>query len=434
MVQLNNTFKQLAVHDGQPARATKPQQARPRTKVPAATANANAFASLPSSTAALLSLLAGLTSSSRRSPAFTPTLQHVKSLLYNKDYLAAFGTDSEQGERWREVYFARWTPARAVLYERAFRELGIARILGWGDEHEGRDGGREVSEARRERGRARAKREDDDGTREGESVEHRVIMVGAGAGAEIVALGCVLDAATSRRGPRGSDERRGQLRPRVRVQAIDQGNWANLVRRMDDSMKTEWSALRTGEDTVGGGLEIDFVRGDVLSTFAAPPSTTTTTTATSSDGAPPLTPSLDTPNFDFDLTCRSLKLVTICFTITELLLQSRVSTLRFLSTLTSSAPRGLHLLIVEGASLAVIPIGTSGRTYPLGQLLDHALLGGGGERDGQWDVVESHEGKWYRMPDGAEAVYNDDVDEGAKKGTRVKLENSRVVLRLYRKR
>ncbi|GAA5822716.1 hypothetical protein JCM5353_000640 [Sporobolomyces roseus] len=142
------------------------------------------------------------------------------------------------------------------------------------------------------------------------------------------------------------------------------------------------------------------------------------------------------PLLNLDLSSPNLKLVTICFTITELLLQSRPSTLRFLSTLTASAPTGSapkdsHLLFIGFVPLALIPIGTSGRTYPLGQLLDHALCGGGGE-EAKWEIVKSEEGKWFRMPEGAEDVYNRDVEESGK-GMHVKLENSRVVLRLYRK-
>ena len=43
--------------------------------------------------------------------------------------------------------------------------------------------------------------------------------------------------------------------------------------------------------------------------------------------------------------------------------------------------------------------------------------------------MKSEDAKWYRMPNDADEVYN-----AMGKGTKVKLENSRVVLRLYRKR
>jgi len=162
-------------------------------------------------------------------------------------------------------------------------------------------------------------------------------------------------------------------------------------------------------------MELEFVQGDLLAAYSA-----------DSNASPsPL------PPLYLNLSSLNLRLVTICFTITELLLQSRPSTLRFLSTLTASAPKNSYLLIIESASLALIPIGTSGRTYPLGQLLDHALCGRG-EGEAEWEIVRSQEGKRFRMLEAAEDVYNRDVEESGK-GMHVKLENSRVVLRSYRK-
>ncbi|GAA5959770.1 hypothetical protein JCM3765_000097 [Sporobolomyces pararoseus] len=400
MVQLNNTFKQLSVRDDTSTRS----KAGPanRTKQTSTSLPSAATQTLSKSTTSLLELISRLTSHLRRSNQFTPTLQHVKTLLYNKEYLAAFGTEGEEGEKWREVYFARWTPARAVLYERAFRELKIDQLLGWEEDEEEKERKR-VAEERKKRGTTRETEEEDDSdVKEEQAAENEVLMIGSGAGAEVLALGCLLGSAKNEE---------GKQKPKIKVKAIDQGNWAELVRKMEEGMKEEWPTLAPPH-----GMELEFVQGDLLSSYnVAPPSETSTASS-----LPPL---------NLDLSSPKLKLVTVLFTITELLLQSRLSTLRFLSTLTASAPKGLHLLIIESASLALIPIGTSGRTYPLGQLLDHALCGGGG---GQWEIVKSEEAKWFRMPEGAEEVYNRDIEESGK-GIKVKLENSRVVLRLYRK-
>lgn len=274
-------------------------------------------------------------------------------------------------------------------------------MLGW-VEDEGEKEEREVREARRKR---EGKEVEEKVAETGDKVEDsEVIMIGSGAGAELLALGSLL----------GSSKRvEGKSVPRIKVKAIDQGSWGSLVNKMDQGMKEEWSALNDDK------FQLEFLQGDLLSDYSATPPTSST------PSFPPLNLNLGSPN---------LKLVTILFTITELLLQSRPSTLRFLSTLTSSAPKGLHLLIIESASLALIPIGTGGRTYPLGTLLDHALTGaaGGSGEDGKWEIVKSEEAKWFRMPEGAEEVYNKDVEENGK-GIKVKLENSRVVLRLYRK-
>ncbi|GAA5842814.1 hypothetical protein JCM5353_008116 [Sporobolomyces roseus] len=317
---------------------------------------------------------------------FTPTLQHGKSLLYNKEYLAAFATEGEEGENWGEVYFARWTPARTVLYERAFRELDVGAILGW--ETDVKEQKARAIEAERRRRETKKQQEDENQKERPVQVkakveEHEVIMIGAGAGAEVIALGCILGSANY--------EIPEESKPKIKVQAIDQGSWGELAREMDEGMKEEWKSLTEAGEGGKTKMELEFVQGDLLAAYSADP-----------NAAPsPL------PPLNLDLSPPKLKLVTICLTVTELLLQSRPSTLRFLSTLTASAPKDSYLLIIESASLALFATGTSGRIYNLGQLLDLALCGGAGG-----------EAKWEISQDG--------------KGMHVKLEHSRVVLRLYR--
>ncbi|POY72336.1 hypothetical protein BMF94_4638 [Rhodotorula taiwanensis] len=443
MVQLNNTFEQLRVSDAGPAqqhRPSRPAKVALRVRSGAEDAQGEADAGADSSSR-LLSLLSRLFSPLRRSPNFSSTLQHVKGLLYEKEYLAAFGTDTEEGERWREVYAARWVPARAVIYERIFEECGIARHLGW-DTTAVQVAAREQTEEEElaaDRQRARLRRQLRQEGRTGAEIDAAVakldqellasrtgagmdrgddgagatvetVMIGAGAGSEVVALGAVLGQAAL------ASEREttaiAPKRPRVKVQAIDQGSWDVLLDKMAAGLREDWPVLGSAggdDESAEEAFQVDFIKGDVLAKAPA--------------GDSAATPLSALPDFSSP----SLRLVTICFTITELLLQSRVATLRLFSDISRSAPRGTLLLIVESASLALIPLGKEGRTYPLGKLLDHALAGANG--DGAWEVVESEDAKWYRMPEDADEVYNE-----MGKGTRVKLENSRVVLRLYRKR
>ncbi|GAA6005096.1 25S rRNA (uracil2843-N3)-methyltransferase [Rhodotorula paludigena] len=421
MVQLNKTFDQLSLNERAAASGGRSAAAKSVSKSRSTVSES----SLPVSTAQLLTVLSRLFSPLRNSPTFAYTLQHVKGLLYNKEYLAAFGTDSDEGERWREVYAARWVPARAAMYERILRECTVAEALQWVEA----PGARELSEREeleRERERARRRRqarlegrpvEDEadtpaakDASRDSDTVD--VVMIGAGAGSEVVALGAILgDVATT-------DAARAK-RPRVRVKAVDQGSWGELLAKMEAGLQEDWPSLAQDEQS-SGGFDVAFVKGDILST--APSPSTSAASLPADDGA-------DLAQYlGIDFASPSLRLITICFTITELLLQSRLSTLRLLSHLSCSAPRGALLLVVESASLALIPLGKEGRTYPLGQLLDHALCGTDDEK-GEWEIVRSEDAKWYRMPEGAEEVYN-----GGGKGAHVKLENSRVVLRLYKKR
>ncbi|GAA5823892.1 hypothetical protein JCM11251_003334 [Rhodosporidiobolus azoricus] len=437
MVQLNNTFEQLGPND-RPSSASTAKTARPRPATTSASSS-SVIAPLSPSTTRLLTLLSLLFRPLRLSPSFLPALQTVKSLLFSKDYLRAFGSEGEEGERWREVYVSRWTPARAVVYARVFEECRLAEALGWAGEAGGEaglgEGEREERELKRERERAKRRREWKKGGKTAAEIEalekamdkaeveasqagsneaagevpeeHDVLMIGAGAGGEVLALGAALGAAAEK-------EAAPTKRPRVKVQVVDQGAWGRLLEKMAEGLRGEWQALSSPSSTTSADdcvsntphpFSVNFSQSDVLSPSSPLPSP-------SSPGG--------------------YRLITILYTLTELLLQSRPSTLSLLRkfSLPSFSSSGTLLLIVESASLALIPLGSSGRTYPLGVLLDHALCGAPGkEEEGQWERLRAEEGKWYRMPAGAEEAYNP-VGSGQK----IALENARVVLRLYRRK
>lgn len=334
---------------------------------------------------------------------------------------------------------ARWTPARAVMYERILAECAVAEALQWVEppshrqlsEEEELERERELARRRREARKAGKAVDELDNGLEGEALAKSdvpevldVVMIGAGAGSEVVALGGVLGAALASSASSAQDGAKPFRRPRIAVHAADQGSWSTLLGKMEAELHEEWPALE-GDETTGGGFGVNFVRGDIL---AAAPAPSPLSTSADEPAAPSSTsPTAAADALGLPFSSPSLRLITICFTITELLLQSRLSTLRLLSSISRSAPSGTLLLIVESASLALIPLGKEGRTYPLGTLLDHALCGAQG--DGAWETVKSEDAKWYRMPDGADEVYN-----AGGQGAIVKLENSRVVLRLFKKK
>jgi 25S rRNA (uracil2843-N3)-methyltransferase len=203
-----------------------------------------------------------------------------------------------------------------------------------------------------------------------------VICLGGGAGSEVVALGSLL----SRVGE-GWEGIGG-----VRVNVVDNCGWEKIVEKQQQGMVGLWKEME-------GRFDVGFTNADVLD--------------------------IDSP-IDYS----KATLVTLLFTISELFLQSRTKTMALLAHLSSNTPSGALLLIIESASLSEIPIGSSGRTYPLGTLLDHALASdksGNKGGKGAWEVVRAEESVWYRMPEGAKECYP------------LKLENTRVVIRLYRK-
>ncbi|SCV71575.1 BQ2448_3163 [Microbotryum intermedium] len=301
----------------------------------------------------LLAYLSDLAKPVLSSPDFKTQLQTVKSALYEKDYSRAFGSDLN-----RLVYTARWVPSRAIIYRRIYRaSLEIKETL-----------------------MAPVSTSNDDEDKK----LVKVLMLGGGAGSEVIALASLLERVTD-------------WSNRVEITAIDNSDWSDIIRRQSQGLFSSYP------DTLSPDrLAIKFLQADVLSALSAP-----------------------------EIPYAQAKLITILFTISELLLQARSTTLSLLAHLTQACQKGTLLLIVESAALAQIPIGTSGRSYPLGTLLDHALAPprvsskdrkeGESKEGPKWEILRSEDSTWYRMPIGASDCYP------------LALENSRVVLRLYRK-
>lgn len=109
---------------------------------------------------------------------------------------------------------------------------------------------------------------------------------------------------------------------------------------------------------------------------------------------------------------------TLFFTLHELLLASRPKTVAMFRQLTDATSLGDQLLVVESASLGTVKLGE--REYSLTWLLQHLLVS-----SGEW-AMEDHASKdaeWFRLPlEEAQRVYP------------IKLENSRVLVRLFTRR
>lgn len=219
----------------------------------------------------------------------------------------------------------------------------------------------------------------------------KVICLGGGAGSEVIAIGSLLSKVSEE-----TWERKG----RVEVVAVDNCDWSVVLKKQEDAMLDGWSALE-------GKFSVKFLQADIL---AFPTPSTEASTSTIS----PVEPIIP---------YHEATLITLLFTISELFLQSRLTTLKLLAHITAQSKRNTLLLVVESASLGQIPIGTSGRSHALSTLLDYTLSEDKGSGGGaaKWEKVREEESVWYRMPEGAASAYP------------LKLENSRVVIRLYRK-
>ncbi|KAK4050872.1 hypothetical protein OIV83_003294 [Microbotryomycetes sp. JL201] len=284
---------------------------------------------------------------------FGQTLQQVKGALYDKDYERAFGTD-----RYRLAYCARWVPSRALIYRRIFAENSRA-----------------ISTAIKGKGKLCQDDEADAGQQ-----GTRVVMVGGGAGSEVVAIASWF----AQQLVHGAED----MTTALNVTPVDTADWAHVLTAQQEAINRTHPQLENR-------FAVNFVRDDILD---------------------PTTQSLD---------WQSTSLVTILFTISELFLQSRPKTFSLLSTISTRVGPGTLLLIVESVALASIPVGSSGRSYPVGMLLDGALTLDKGKHDNeraQWECLCSEDAKWYRLPSDAQDAYPGQ-----------QLENTRVVIRLYRR-
>lgn len=360
-----------------------------------------------------------------------PHIQTLKSHLYNRDFESAFTDASDELLR---AYALRWSAARALGYVGLFR--GVARVVLGLDEH-----GHGVGHGKG----------DGDGL--------RVVCIGGGAGAEIVALAAAwralfYDAGSSSKGvgsgngieegvkdmsistSQKEDEKEKteeERRPGLSITAVDIADWSTVVERLDATIRdpdvpalrscsapllpipvpAPGPELKSSPDTAataaaegGGNFTVNFQRSDILTV----------------------------PDPDFNALFsgtqdkKSPNLVTLMFTLNELFSTSMAKATSFLLRLSDFLRPGTVLLVVDSpGSYSTLKLGGGAdgtkkeRQYPMKFLLDHTLLS---VAEGRWEKVFSQDSRWWRR-DPARLSY--DVGEGAG------LEDMRFQVHVYRR-
>lgn len=217
----------------------------------------------------------------------------------------------------------------------------------------------------------------------GEGSRTRIVSLGGGAGSELLAIASLV------RGQNIIDRRNGVASSSKSIDwvGVDFGPWNIVLNEFSDALKSLWHL----------DLPISNHQMDLLNR-----------------------PSPDTLA---PLITADTSLVTLFFTVCELMAQDRTSTIRLMHDLTTSLLSGGHLLVADSASdIAEFELGSSGRKWPVYMVLDAMLLGMKDD-DGRnkWRKVESEDSRWYRLA------------EGVADSWPVKLENTRYWYRLYRR-
>lgn len=301
-----------------------------------------------------------------------PLVQEVKGHLYNRDFATAFGKES-----YLEAYAARWSPSRA---------LGYADVL-WTLRHHFLHGPTDHSLA---------------AGSDGDSKDWKVLSLGGGAGAEVVALAGLQHFLLK-------DDTIRAYTKRLVVDAIDIADWRAVVERLQEhitslpplSKYASAAAKATNAALLDdSSVSISFSKCDVL------------------EDSTKIT----------NLRLADANLVTILFTLNELYSTSLPSTQRLLFNLTSSMKPGSLLLVIDSpGSYSTITLNETEKQYPMQWLLDHTLLKQvndnqkerGKEEVAKWEKIEEDESKWFRMPEGLKYP--------------IELENMRMQLHLYRR-
>jgi 25S rRNA (uracil2843-N3)-methyltransferase len=302
-------------------------------------------------------------------------LQEVKSHLYNRDFATAFGK-----QEYLEAYAARWSPSRALGYAELFWDL---RTHLWPD--------KEIGEGVYDEEMA-------------QKTSRKVVCLGGGAGAELVAL-----AGIQRLNAHGNKSSGNAIGQSYEVVAIDIADWTSVIDSIAKQVTTAPSISKYASAAVKAAniplvdsinFGVSFHQQDILSS-------------------------------DFTVLATLLEdvtLVTLLFTLNELYSTSLASTQTFLLNLTATMPRGAILLVVDSpGSYSTITLNGAEKKYPMQWLLDHTLLEqassnakeSGNADEAKWEKLHEEESRWFRLD--TSLAYPID------------LENMRMQVHLYRR-
>jgi 25S rRNA (uracil2843-N3)-methyltransferase len=287
------------------------------------------------------------------------TLQEVKGHLFNRDFAAAFGK-----EEYLRVYAGRWSPSRALGYAQILLDV---QDLITGEDSVG----------------------DDDQS------PYRVLCVGGGAGAELVALAAWANLEDN------------PIR-RLKATFLDIAAWGPVVASLHKAVTnapplSQYASAAAKEANVPLLLEdafsVEFHQQDALK----------------------ITDGEQCQRF-----FSSHDLITMMFTLNELYSTSMANTQAILARITAHAPPGTILLVVDSpGSYSTISMNGTEKKYPMQWLLDFTLTGpqkkgpDGVAGAAKWEKLLEDESRWFRLPAGLKYP--------------IELENMRYQIHLYRR-
>lgn len=333
-----------------------------------------------------------------------PTLiQEVKQHLFHREFHTAFGQEASL-----EAYAIRWSPARALVYLDILCHLPqvTANLTSCSGEQkrdpEPGEPGNDTPSPALPTSPVTAPSADQQNSPQptSNSLQDslRVVCLGGGAGAEIVALGGflgLLNSSTYKDVWSGPHEK--SKAAKLNITAIDVADWSSIMDML-------YSCI---------------ISNPPLPTCASTTAQITGTSLVDRNACKMLFLKQDVLKMDGDhmrATFKNARLVTLMFTLNELYSTSISATTNLLLSMTSILEPGSLLLVVDSpGSYSTVGLGRTSpknsdsteKKYPMQWLLDHTLLdaatiGGSKEEVGQkqWEKLHSNDSTWFRLPPG----------------------------------
>lgn len=358
-------------------------------------------------------------------------IQEVKQHLFHREFHNAFGKESLL-----KAYAIRWSSVRALVYLDVFHHLpqisATFRSCS-GRENQGSETANDTASPAISTSQGTVQSLDEQNnpqsTPTGQQDNNlRIVCLGGGAGAELVALGAYLSFLNSSTSKDPGPEPREKSKPaKLDMTAVDVADWSSVTNKLYAGITTE----------------------PPLPKYASATAQMTTQTALADRNAcRMLFLKHDLLHLDADQTqaiFRDALLVTLMFTLNELYSTSIGATTNLLLSITSVLNPGALLLVVDSpGSYSTVDLGPAAaadapggkkalsapKKYPMQWLLDHTLLeaatvasssSGGqvGIQQKRWEKLHSDDSAWFRLPPGL--AYP------------VRLEDMRYQIHLYRR-
>ena len=373
-------------------------------------------------------------------------IQEVKQHLYNRDFVQAFGT-----EAYRSAYAARWSPSRALAYLQILQSLPDVRDMlfsklsitkGESPQISSTVEAGPVGNAVTESAASELRLQENVIPSEDsvhDSQPKRIVCLGAGGGAELVALAGLIHLGYQEQ-IIGTDAQdvdpvyRPQVSPfGLQCVLVDVADWSKSSERIFTALTTQpelskyaskEKQLRNYSMASPSNLALHTIQQDVLQLH-------------------------DSIGGFVD----EASLVTVMFTLNELYNTSMAATSHLLLSMTARLQKGALLLVVDSpGSYSTVQLGQSTKVasdhdaavkptadgriqekkYPMHWLLDHILLqkasleledsnkrSSTNSRERRWEKIDTKESAWFRL--------------SPKLDYPIKLEDMRYQLHLYRK-